>query len=507
VFRVVCHGVLWHRPESFRRSVAYALVVVVASVAVVRSAWSVDGTSLADGHAIVSLDLAIARAFCGIPSSFSRTVRIPMDVSARMELRHVPLRTLIEEKAGSIDAYCRSVDQPFANSENSLMLLETATLRVMPGVSLAQLGQVLHLVKIACIAGFVLLLMDLGSSLAFGLGTMLCGLMLLQAMSDHAYSNYPFLFALILLAVAVHGFAIKYRWTDRTAGPLFYGAVAGLLSAFIANLRTSYLPIVGLFFALVLVDAMRPRGRTAHWRRRTLRGLALAGCFLMAYGAFQVGLITRHLPPEGRFNAAHPFGHPLVLALAVPENAFSRAMGIRWADEVGPQIAERVDPGVPFLGPRYNAALLYYYATLWRTHTREMFAVYVLKFAVSGSDMIRVLRTSPGLVGWGVSVLLTPLALLPNGLWILGLYAAITFGSFALYYRRDLPAAFALALLSLAACLVQVESGLIFSIFVKQYHNYAAFYALFLSLLGVQGLANAAWVLAARVRPAWAVPE
>jgi hypothetical protein len=487
--------------------VAYALVVVVASIAVARSAWSVDGTSLTDGHAIVSLDLAIARAYCGVPSSFSRTVRIPVDLGARMEQRHVPLRTLIAEKAGSIDAYCHSIDTPFVNSENSLMLLETAILRMMPGLSLAQLGRVLHWSRIACIAAFVLLLMDLGSSLTFGLGTLLCGLMLLQAMPDYVYSNYPFLFALVLLAVAMHGFAINYKWTGRPVGLALYGGFAGLLSAFVVNMRTSYLPIVGLFFALVLIDELRPRGRMLHWSRRSKRGLALAACFLAAYAAFQFGLISRHLPAEGRFNASHPFGHPLVLALAVPENALSRAMGIRWADEVGPVLAEKMDPGVPFLGPRYNAALLQYYAALWRTHTREMLEVYYLKFSVSGSDMLRVLRASPGPAGWAVSVLLTPLSLLPNGLWILGLYAAIAYGSLSCYRRRERPAVFVLALLSLAACLVQVESGLIFSIFVKQYHNYAVFYALFLSLLGAQGLANAAWVLAALVRPAWVLPE
>ena len=237
-----------------------------------------------------------------------------------------------------------------------------------------------------------------------------------------------------------------------------------------------------------------------------MRGLALTGCFLAAYVAFQFGLITRHLPAEGRFNASHPFGHPLVLALAIPENAFSRAMGIRWADEVGPRIAETIDPGVPFLGPRYNAALLHYYVTLWRMHTREMLEVYYLKFSVSGSDMLRVLRASPGPAGWAVNVLLTPLSLLPNGLWILGLYAAIACGSLARHYRREWPAAFVLALLTLAACLVQVESGLIFSIFVKQYHNYAVFYALFLSLLCAQGLANGIWFLM-RGRGARALPE
>ena len=67
-------------------------------------------------------------------------------------------------------------------------------------------------------------------------------------------------------------------------------------------------------------------------------------------------------------------------------------------------------------------------------------------------------------------------------------------------------AAGALALLSLAACLAQVESGVIFSIFVKQYHNYAAFYVLFISLLGVQAAAHGVRALAARLRPAGSPP-
>jgi len=61
-WQLLRHGLLWHRPESFRRSVAYVLILIVASVAVQRRAWSVDGASMPDGHAIVSLDLAIARA-------------------------------------------------------------------------------------------------------------------------------------------------------------------------------------------------------------------------------------------------------------------------------------------------------------------------------------------------------------------------------------------------------------------------------------------------------------
>ncbi len=493
-------GLLWHEPRSLGWSAAATLVIVVLSLVIARAAWSVDGTSLADTHAVVSLDLATARAFCGVPSSFSHHIRIPVEIAARMALRTVPLRTLIADRAGSVEAYCRSVDEPFVNSENSLMLLESALLRLRPGVSLSQLGEMLHLIRIGCVAAFVLLLLDLGSSVALAFATLLCGLMILKAMPDFVYSNYPFLFTLVLLAVALHGFAVRYRWTDRRGGLVWYGAAAGVLSAFIANMRTSYLPVVLLFFACVLIDDVRARGRALSWRARTVRGALLAACFAIAFVGFQRGLITRYLPDEASYRAVHPFGHPLVLALAVPENDFSRAQGIRWADEAGPEIAQRVDPAATFMGPRYNAALLAYYRGLWRTHPGDMLRVYWLKFSVAGADMLRVLRASPGVAGHGVSVLLTPLALLPNGVWMLALYTAIGAASFVRYYRRGAPAAFALGLLTLAACLVQVESAITFSIFVKQYHNYAAFFAMFLSLAGVQGLVNA--VLSRAATPA-----
>jgi hypothetical protein len=497
---------LWHRPGSFARSAAYALLIIAASLVLVRSAWTVDGAVMLDGHAIVSLDLAINDAFCGIRSSFSPRTRIPMDLAADMSRRHVPLRTLIAGKTGSIEAYCPDVIVPFVNNENSLMLLETAILRARPGVSLSELGQVLHGIRIFCVAAFVLLLMDLGASLWLGLATMMCGLMLLQAMPDHVYSNYPFLFSLVLFDVALFGFAAKYRWTDRTARRLLFGVIAGLVSAFIAHMRTSYLPIAVLFFTLALVDQVRSRGRLIPLRGRLVQGLALAACFVAAYESFQIGLITSRLPSDRQYNLAHPIGHPLVLALAIPENAFSREQGIHWLDEVGPRLAARVDPGADFMGPRYNAALLQFYRMLWRTHPREMLGVYRLKFSVAGADMLRVLRRSPGSAGWAIGVLLTPLGLLPDGFWLLGVYAATAGGAFIVYYRHNRTAAFALGLLSAAACLVHLESAIIFSIFVKQYHNLLAFYVLFLSLLGAQALVNAAWARWPRPRRAEAQP-
>ncbi len=486
----------WSQPRGFRGAAGWTALIVVATLLSGPGRWTIDGAVLTDGHAILSLDMAMNRAFCGVSSAYSSTLRVPMVLSAHIERRHEPLRALILERSGTLDAYCETIDTPYVNSENALMVIETMILSVMPGLSLSQVGQGLFLVKVAGLAAFVLLLMALGASAALGFTTCLCGLMLLQEMPDYVYSNYPFFFVMVLAAVALHGFAVAHRWTGSVTGLILYGLAAGVLSAMIVNLRTSYLPVAAAFFLAVLADELRRRDRSVAVRSGILRCAALAGCFLMGYIAIDQGVIASQLPKDGRFDAAHPFGHPLVLALAVPENALSREQDITWADAAGPRIAQRVAPGVPFLGPRYNSAMLRYYSTLWQTRSREMAAVYVLKFSTAGADMLRVLRAAPGTAGLGVKLLLTPLGLLPNGIWFLGLLAAVTAGAFAFYVRSNQPAAFALGLLSLAACLVQLESAIIFSVFVKQYHNYAAFYVLFLSLVGVQAMAHAVQAVA-----------
>lgn len=497
---MIRQALFWSQPRGFRGAAGWTAWIVVATLVFSPGRWIIDGAVFTDGHAILSLDMAMNRAFCGVSSAYSSTQRVPMDLSAHIERRHEPLRALILEKSGTLDAYCRTIDTPYVNSENALMVIETMILAAAPGLSLSQVGQVLFLVKVAGLAAFVLLLMNLGASAVLGFATFMCGLMLLQEMPDYVYSNYPFFFVMVLTAVALHGFAIAHRWTGVVTGLILYGLAAGVLSAMIVNLRTSYLPVAGAFILAVLVDEVRRRGRSAGVRARLWRGAVLAGCFLVGYLAIDQGVIASQLPKDGRFDAAHPFGHPLVLALAVPENPLSREQGITWADAAGPRLAQRVEPGVPFLGARYNAAMLRYYSTLWQTRSREMAAVYVLKFSTAGADMIRVLRAAPGTAGVGVKILLTPLGLLPNGVWFLGLLTAVTAGAFAFYVRSNEPAAFALGLLSLAACLVQLESAIIFSVFVKQYHNYGAFYVLFLSLAGVQAMANAMRAVAGHFR-------
>lgn len=450
----------------------------------------VDGEVFDDGHALASLELAMARAYCGQSSSFSNTIRIPYDVRDRIDLRHTALYELVARKAGSIDAYCRSVDERFVNNENSLMLLETGILRVSPSMSLSRVGETLHLIKIAGVALFVLLLLDLGGSLALGVSTMLWSLAVLRMMPTHIYSNYPFLFVMVLAGVAFYGFALKYRWGRHVAGAALLGLAAGALSAFVVNMRTSYMPIAVLFFGGYLVAQLVSDEGAPNWKAPVVRLVTIVACCAVGYLALQWGMITRFLPPERSHVASHTLGHPLVLSIAVPENDLSRQLGITWLDEVGRQKALSVDPEASYLGPRYDAALIRYYRSLWRTYPRRMLGLYRLKFSVTGMDMLDVLRGSPGLNGRLIHMLLTPISYVPNGLWLLALYSAVALGSVAVFARTHNLLAFTLGLLTLAACLAHAEAGLIYSLFVSHYHNYLAFYVVFLSLLGLQAGMN-----------------
>jgi hypothetical protein len=500
--RLLRDSVLWHQPQSFRRSLLYLMLVVLASVLVAPGRFVVDGKVFTDGHALASLELAMARAYCGPPSSFSSTIRIPFDVRDHMELRTVSLRTLVERKAGTVEDYCRSVRQPFVNNENSLMLLETAILRVWPGMSVSQMGEALHLIKIATVGVFVLLLIDLGASLLFAAGLLLWSVTVLLMMQDQIYSNYPFVFVTVLALAAFYGFALKYRWARGSFGLALSALAAGVLSAFMANMRTSYLPVAMLFVLCFVVADLTSGSAPIVSRIRAMRAAAFGACFVVGYAALQYGMITRFLQPEASHVARHTIGHPLVLSISVPENEFSRREGITWLDEVGRQKALSVDPTAAYLGPKYDGALLRYYANLWKSYPRDMLRLYGLKFSVAGMDMIGVLRGSPGLDGRIVHHLLTPVSHLPNGLWLFALYLAAATGTMALFLISGSVAAFIAALLSGAAVLAHIEAGVIYSLFIVHYHNYLIFYVVFLSAAVLQAAVNAGWWLVSGRRAA-----
>jgi hypothetical protein len=159
--------------------------------------------------------------------------------------------------------------------------------------------------------------------------------------------------------------------------------------------------------------------------------------------------------------------HPLVLALAVPENALSRAEGISWDDRVGLTLARRVDPQVAYLHRGYESALFLYYRQLWQRHPREMLGIYFNKLRAAGSDMTArvraALRSAPG--GRVVRFALFPLGWINDGLTLLLVYAGLFAYSLTLHVRRGSPFAFILALVTLAGAGLHLEATLIYSLF------------------------------------------
>ena len=107
--------------------------------------------------------------------------------------------------------------------------------------------------------------------------------------------------------------------------------------------------------------------------------------------------------------------------------------------------------------------------------------------------MFEILRGSPGRTGQLTRILLTPLAAIPNGVCLLALYIGLAAGAMLWFVRTRSVHAFTAALVGIAACLLQIESGLIYSLYFVNYHNYLAFYAMFVTLLASQALVNIGW--------------
>jgi hypothetical protein len=213
--------------------------------------------------------------------------------------------------------------------------------------------------------------------------------------------------------------------------------------------------------------------------------------FCAAYGLFG-WLLIRPLTIEpahgGQASTHHVVAHPLVLGLAVPENALSRAEGIKWDDAVGLTLARRVDPQVRYLRQGYESALFLYYRQLWQRHPREMLGIYLDKLRIAGADMISTVRTSSKSPAGGsvARLALWPLGWLRGGLTLLLVYAGLCACSLALHVKRGSPFAFTVALVMLAGAGLHIESTLIYSLFDMTHNASQLLCFLFLAALAWQ---------------------
>jgi len=487
------------RPDR-KASVIQTLVVtgVVALVGLTlnRAQLTIPANiSTYDAHAFWSLDLAIDWVYCGKYSAHSTTYDLTTYLIAHnAETRDLPLPAIVERVAGSREKYCAAVTEPFLNNENSLFYIFSALLSIYSNVTLAGLGILLTWIRVASIVFLAFTLLCLGASPVFALLALMLGVEIASlGAPTHLYSLYPFLLPFLgvyagLLALTLHFGLHKRIWHLAPAAVLI-----GLFGAFFYNLRSSYAPIVVgsylMFVTVILVEIIpgpRPQ-RSGRWKTA---GLALAG-FVAGGGLFYL-IFTYPLTRSGvTFNSTyHSVAHPIVLSLALPRNALSEREGIRWSDSVGPELARRVDPGVTYLGPNYDRALLTYYSGLWRRLPHEMVNIYLTKWRLSTTQMTPWVDANMSSLAQHV---LLPTRWLTSGIGFTVLFLLITMAALCLGHRYNPSAGVLVATLAGAGFLISIESAIIMPFFYLQYHNAQLFALFFVNLLFFQILINAGW--------------
>jgi hypothetical protein len=293
-----------------------AFVVIVVSLVVPDWLW-IERAPRPDQATIDALDDVAALALCGAGHASTGSVRIAEDAVGR-ESQIVPIRSLAETKAGSIDAYCAAQAQG-RPSRGALSTIETGILRVRPAISFAGLAKALHAVRVACVLAFVLMLMTVGYGVAAGCVVAFAALWILVAMKDQLYSAAPFGLVLTITPAALYVWASRYGWSLATAGCVAVGIAAGAWSAFAAGLLPRQLPVqVAMLGVFLAAETVRQRtldsSRHSAWRMSLL-----AGGFVVGFATLRQWL---RLSPE----MGDPAITPLRVAAMFPSGVWTFAV-------------------------------------------------------------------------------------------------------------------------------------------------------------------------------------
>jgi glycosyltransferase involved in cell wall biosynthesis len=494
-------------PRPWPRSLAAAVLILLASLPLAPSALVLPTTLSEWGvHTAISFEIAINHVAFGLPSHVDRRVcdffRLTNDPTLGFEqafqatrgsmndfLRRdpralsLPALSLPELTAGTVPAHLAQLE-PYAHNENTIVWFSEALLNLAPGLSVGDILFVFNLVRIACLAAFVLLLVRAGASPLFTWASVLCAEQLLGELNavPPLVGVCASLVPALLGTIAGLGLLLSAGAHRRPAIGAIALFLAGMGLFLVANLRTSYTPVLivltGIYLAAVAQDL--GRGPAVSTPRRALRVgvfvLALVGGWLTLDRALLAPI--RELPAEVGMNH-HGISHPLVLSLAVPDNELAREEGILWDDFRGVVLARRIDPKANYLTPEYEAAMFTYYRNLWRDRPGDMLRVYLQKADSAGASALAAVRESEWtpagetLIHVGVE----PLFWVRWGLVFLGLWLSVLALGVRGSWRRAWTdeAGFALTAVAATIVLLYVESAIIYSVFTLQYHAFLVF--------------------------------
>jgi len=404
-------------------------------------------------------------------------------------VRSVPARKIASERAGSLQRFCETSTEPRINNENSLMWLDSWLWRLGPDLSINALGQLLHGFRVAMVVATFASLLASGSGVAVAAISWYWALTLLQELGTYVHHGYPFMLTMLLMTASGYPVIARWGWTQSLRGAATVASITGVWTGFAANMRTSHLPIYLALIILLFVFA-EFSSRTPARRRRLAIATAM---FVIGFFAFQYLAITRHLPRNLDTMARHTIFHSVVIGLGVPESELSRREGLTWSDSAGYAAAKRVDPNSGYLDQSYERNLYIYYSNLWSRYPREMAQVYWTKARMAGKHMLDTFHARQDGTGWLLRELLVPMDLLPNGVWIIGVFISVAAGGAWWFRRARSELGALLTFMAIPAILLQLEATLVMSWYVPNYQAYQAFFVVFISVVLPAALVGLVW--------------
>jgi hypothetical protein len=463
------------------RALGYAALSLAVGLALVPDLLRAHPRFALDSHMRTSYSHAISAVFCGTLKT-SGEFDLPAELTEHPAELFDPIRTLIERRYESMAKYCSSLRVPRIDSETSLMWTMRAILGIDPGLSTAGLGRALAATRLVMLAVLCVALSRAGASLLLtaAVAVAVCGVM--HTLEPYQYNNNPFILSLPLLLIGLYTWLLADVPPHHVTVAAAFAALGGV-TAYCINMRTSHTPIYLAMF-LVALAAFRRRHRAApHLRAALVVGLA---AFVVATLVVHTLLVRPMERLGGEGIAHHPIAHPLVLALATPENDLSRRERLKWDDMVGLEVAKRVDPSATYLSPAYERALTHYYLNLWRTQPWAVLDVYRQKFAAAGGgvveEAVHLLEYGglPRRVGRRLA------AVDVSGFLIVAVTIATGICGWILYRRCDAVLGFAWTLLSVGAVGTILESALIMPRFYVFYHSVLLLYVLITPVVVIQ---------------------
>ena len=459
-------------------ALAWAAVMMAAIVAVDPAVMSSPPTFPDNEHAKVSLEIAMNLAQCRHPAVVSGRFRPAQHLISHPGDMVVPAPDLLRSLAGTLEAYCASLNTPTTNNENSLMLVESLPWLVNRQLSVDQIGRFTSWVRVVGVGVFGFACLEAGVSLVLT-GVLLLGASaLLKALIVYQFTEYPFMLPTLLVWIAVCSLVFRPLQQARGWRLAAIGAAAGLVAALCANLRTSYVPMIVALWVIALAAAVRSRSM-----RLGDIGVRCAAIAIVAFGAGYWVLnraVMRPLEyPAGAKTTNytyHTIAHPLVMSLAVPANPLSEAERIQWNDSVGWEIAKRVQPDVGYLGPEYERALYRYYFGLWRARPRDMLATYWVKLLRTGRGVF--LNASYFVPGRPLKKIYLVWADRTNGVELMLVSGTLTIALLWVLWRHPSPRVLIASCTAAALTLMLLESALIYSELTIFYHAFMIFVVL-----------------------------